>query len=167
MNRLIIAGTGHRPNKILYNNKNAYDIDTYNRLKDIIINVLECIDNPYEIISGMALGFDMALAEAAIDLDITFTAAVPFIGQESIWPQKSQDKYKKILSLANRVYIVNQGGYSAQKLQLRNQWMVDNCHLLLGLWNGSEGGTKNCFDYATKQQKLRFNLWNLWSKDNE
>ena len=54
--------------------------------------------NPSEVISGMALGWDMALAQAAINLGIPFIAAVPFIGQENMWIKKTQEYYKELLS---------------------------------------------------------------------
>ena len=33
-------------------------------------------------------------------------------------------------------------------MQKRNEEMVDRCDLLIGVWDGSKGGTYNCINYA-------------------
>lgn len=73
----------------------------------------------------MALGYDWMIAKVAIKLGIPFIAAVPFVGQEAIWPQKSKDQYNQLISKASEVKIVSEGGYSAWKMQVRNCWMID------------------------------------------
>ncbi len=35
----------------------------------------------------------------------------------------------------------------------RNKWMVDNCDLLIAVWNGTSGGTANCVNYAKSINK--------------
>jgi hypothetical protein len=44
-------------------------------------------------------------------------------------------------------------------MQVRNQRMIDQCELLLALWNGSSGGTGNAIAYATFLNKPYVNLW--------
>lgn len=154
----IYAGTGHRPNKI-----GGYTPEAVNLLnmfaEEILKNVLP---TPTKIISGMALGWDQALARAAVVLDIPFIAAVPFNGQESAWPYTSRLYYKNLLAKASKIHVVCPGGYSAWKMQERNKWMVDNCNILLALWDGSTGGTKNCVDYAQSMYKPIEPLWSRW-----
>ena len=36
-------------------------------------------------------------------------------------------------------------------MQRRNEFMVDNADMVLAYHDGSEGGTKNCVDYAKSQ----------------
>jgi uncharacterized phage-like protein YoqJ len=44
-------------------------------------------------------------------------------------------------------------------MQIRNEWMVDNSHFTLAIWNGiQKGGTWNCIQYARKQGKT---VWHL------
>lgn len=38
-------------------------------------------------------------------------------------------------------------------MQKRNEWMVDNCDILIAVWDKSPGGTKNCVDYAESKKK--------------
>ena len=104
----------------------------------------------------MALGADQYFANVCIKLKIPFIAAIPFIGQEAVWPAESKRIYKIILAKAESQHIVSEGGYSAAKLQLRNEWMVNNCDLLLGIYNGDKsGGTFNCIEYAKKRTRIK------------
>lgn len=114
--------------------------------------------------STMALGWDQALADAAIKLGIPFEAAVPFEGQESKWPVDSQRYYRRLLTRAEEVHIVSSGGFSVPKMQLRNEYMVDRADLVLALWNGSRSGTENAVIYARKVGKPVINLWSSWIK---
>lgn len=160
---MIIAGTGHRPTKIALGSRNAYDLVVYERLVALATNALIRLA-PTTVISGMALGWDTALADAALDLRIPLWAYVPFTGQEGKWIPESQAKFHAILSRAARVEICSPGGYAASKMQVRNIRMVDDCNLLLALWDGSRGGTGNCVEYAQKAHRRIVNLWPSWAK---
>ena len=141
---MIVAVTGPRPQKMGgFQIPNPTYTKIYEALKTKIIEL-----NPDTLISGMALGVDQIAAEICIDLKIPFIASIPFQGQESVWPPSSQNKYKEILAKAKEIKIVSEGGYSAEKMQIRNKWMVDKADLLLGVWSGKPGGTANCINYA-------------------
>jgi len=157
---MIIAGTGHRPNKL-----GGYGYDIYELLLKTASKAIDGFAT--KVISGMALGWDQALAEAAINLNIPFIAAVPFRGQEGKWPPPSKRKYQKLISKADEVVYVCDDGYAPHKMQERNKWMVDNCDSVLALWDGSAGGTSNCIIYAKSVKKKIVNLWPYWVKLNE
>ena len=151
---MIICGTGHRPNKL-----GGYGIETTNKLIQIASDWLR-EQKPTKVISGMALGWDMALASAAISNEIPLVAAVPFKGQEVKWPQESQKEFNRLLEKATSVVFVSDGGYAAWKMQVRNEWMVDNADVILALYNGdTSGGTYNWIRYAKKKEKQVVNLW--------
>ena len=152
---MIIAGTGHRPNKL-----GGYGAEVMSRLKRCAILELSRIE-PTLVISGMALGWDQALAKAAIHLKIPFHAYVPFAGQELKWSIHSQREYDDLLEKAHSVIYCSPGGYSPHKMQIRNERMVDACDLLLALWDGSPGGTANCIRYA---QEVGKNIENCWHR---
>jgi uncharacterized phage-like protein YoqJ len=151
----IVAGTGHRPDKL-----GGFDAHTSQRLFDMAQATLKHFQ-PTAVISGMALGWNWALAEGALALGIPLIAAVPFAGQEKRWQPAAQARYHQILTQAC-VEIVSPGGYSTRAMQVRNIWMVNRCHLLLALWNGTSGGTANCLDYANAEGCKVFNLWKSW-----
>jgi len=147
---LVIAGTGHRPPKI-----GGYQLP--NPIYNYICQQTEKIlieQKPDQVLTGMAQGFDSWLAFIAIKLAIPFVAVIPFEGQEKKWPQASQTKYHKLMAKASDIAIVSSGNYSAEKMQLRNQYLVDHCHKLIAVFDGEkQGGTYNCIQYAHQQKK--------------
>lgn len=160
---MIIAATGHRPDKL-----GGYDERTFGALKflaECYIKLNLTPDPRTRIeagISGMALGWDMAWAEALIELEVPLIAAIPFVGQEQRWPDASQERYRRILGAADRVEIICTGGYAAYKMQARNEWMVDKADRIVALWDGSAGGTRNCVAYAEECKVPIDNLWDQW-----
>ena len=152
----IIAATGHRPPKI-----GGYGQAAGCRLIAFATGYLRDAQ-PEQTISGMALGWDMAFARATLDLGIPLIAAVPFEGQEAKWPADSQRQYSNLLARATAVHVVSPGGYSAAKMQVRNEWMVDNCTRVAALWDGSAGGTGNCIPVRPESRQAVDNLWADW-----
>ena len=146
---MIVAFTGHRPNKL-----GGYKIPnpTYLKVYHEIDKALKEL-NPEKVISGMALGVDQWAAAIAHKLKIPFLAAIPFEGQEKAWPEESQKIFRLLRKLASEEVIVSEGGYSPAKMQIRNEWMVDHCDTLIAVWDGTEGGTGNCVKYAKSVNK--------------
>lgn len=150
---MILAGTGHRPNKL-----GGYSKEALEKLVNIAIEALQEI-KPNKVISGMALGWDQALAIAAYKLDIPFCAAVPFTNQETNWPKESQEAYTRILLKADLVEVICDGGYAPWKMQKRNEFMVDNADVILAMYDGTSGGTANCINYAKSKNKKIINVF--------
>jgi len=141
---MIISCTGHRPPKL-----GGYELPNPIYLKicqETEQSLLEL--KPEKCLSGMALGYDSYFASVVLKLGLPLVAVIPFKGQESQWPETSQKAYRMLIDKASEVIIVSEGGYSAQKMQIRNQYLVDNCDLLLACHDGSPGGTGNCVAYA-------------------
>jgi uncharacterized phage-like protein YoqJ len=146
---MIISFTGHRNDKlggwILPN-------PTYINVCKQTAKILREL-NPDKCISGMALGYDQWGANICIKLGIPFIAAVPFEEQDKIWPEKSKRIYNTILEKAESIIIISEGGYHPSKMQIRNEWLVDQCDKLLACFDGSPGGTANCVKYAKLVKK--------------
>lgn len=168
----ILSATGHRPNKL-----GGYDTET----KDTLVTFAELVImdwQPEKIISGVALGWDMAIAIAAINCNVPLVCAVPFRDQWKRWTSEDIKIYQEILKKASEIIYVDElegyecsevsvGKYHVEKMQLRNEWMVDNSDGILALWNATAGGTKNCVDYAKcrydfPKDKIIY-LWESWS----
>ncbi len=165
MSNYFCVGTGHRPNKLAPSNICYSDKILY-QLIQLAENHLIQI-NPNVVVSGMALGWDFALAIAAIQLKIPLIAAVPFKGQESKWTIKDQKRYHKILAIAAKIQVVSPGEYSAKKMLKRDKWMVDlleqRSGVLLALWNGERnGGTWHTVNYARRRGTQIINTWQDW-----
>lgn len=145
-----IAITGHRPDEL-----GGYGEDSPVRewVKDSLKTAFDFL-KPETVIVGMALGVDQWAAEVCMRMGIPFVAAIPFLGQESIWPVPSRENYHRILSHAHSTVIVSQGEFAAWKMQKRNEYMVDHADVVVAVWNGKEeGGTYNCVKYALKTDK--------------
>lgn len=148
-----IAGTGHRPDKL-----GGYTPAAYDKVLSVAMKAI--IDHqPDDIISGMALGWDQALAEAAYLLDVPFSAYIPFEGQESKWPTASRRFYRNLIAQAQKIVVCSPGGYDVRKMQIRNARMVDDCSYIFALWNGTPGGTGNCIEYADAAGVEVINFW--------
>lgn len=151
---MIVAFSGHRPNKLGgFSLPNPTYVYVCQQIEKTLLDL-----KPDKVISGMALGVDQWAAHIAYKLGIPFLAAVPFEGQEKAWPQASQSIYNLLLSKAVGRVVVCEGGYSADKMQRRNEWMCDNCDLLIAVWDGSAGGTGNCVKYAESIQRKIFHI---------
>lgn len=163
MNKVVIAGTGHRPNKL-----GGYGQATSDRLYALAYDELAKL-RPQKVISGMALGWDQALARAALDLEIPVVAAIPFKGQEKAWPLASQTAYWDILRRRDvEQVVVCEGEYASWKMMRRNEYMIDKCTAVLALWDGSHGGTSNAVFEAIRRKRYVENLWPKWvAKHNQ
>lgn len=138
-----IAVTGHRPNKLWGYN---YYTEHYIKLGKVLKQLL--IDNKATVaISGMALGVDQIFAMVAIKNKIPLHAYTPCPNQDKQWNSDSKILHRSLLDKAETVYVVSEE-YSIEAMQKRNIAMVDNCDLLIAVWDGTAGGTANCVSYA-------------------
>ncbi|WP_341530098.1 SLOG family protein [Nostoc sp. UHCC 0302] len=162
----IIARTGHRTKKL-----GGYNEEIFIRL--VALSKASLLKmQATEVISGMALGFDQALAIAAIELQIPLIAAVPFKGQDELWSEQDKECYESILFQTKaivyvdktREYSTEHSGYNPQKMHKRNQYIVDHCDEVLALYDSSDGGTGNCIKYAESLGKPVLNVWKSWVK---
>lgn len=155
---MIYAATGHRPDKL-----GGYGDEVFAALERVALKFI-FKHKPECIISGMALGWDQAIASACIATDTKFIAAVPFVGQERRWPVKSQEYYRKLLQKAYLVQVVSQGGFTHNVMHIRNHWMVENTEAMVSLFNPAEtsGGTYSCLAYARKRKRPIIPMWDVW-----
>lgn len=155
---MIIAATGHRPDKL-----GGYGPSAFSNLVDLARQYL-IAQKPEGVIVGMALGWDLAFAQGAVGLGIPVHGAVPFKGQASKWPEYQQDIYQRLVSQCASVTVVSEGGFSAEAMQARNRWMVDRAHRICALYSGEAGGTRNCVKYAEQLQRPIDNLWGQFAR---
>ena len=156
-----IAITGHRPNKL----GNDYDLVSplilsikkyiVNYIKGgVLHNELMGVTLTPTLITGMALGIDTLFAEIAIENNMPFIAAIPCKNQWSMWPNKSVERYNRILSNPLCTIVnVSDKPYDSVCMQNRNVYMVNNCDILIAVWDGTSGGTANCVKYAKSINK--------------
>lgn len=153
---LVVAVTGHRPDKLCLGRQVEWDLA--GPVSDLLFAALrKAMDDlsPAEVVTGMALGVDLAWALVALERGIPVLAAIPFEGQESRWSPAQQRRYRDVLaSPLVRKFVVSPGGYNPHKMQVRNEWMVDRCDFLVACFDGlPSGGTWNCVKYARRVER--------------
>lgn len=167
---VVEAGTGHRPNKVFTHGYRSLDKE-FPLLVQVAEKVLRRRGTTH-VISGGAQGWDQALAQAAINLDLKLTMALPYrgFGKDSGWPQVAVLRLELICGAADEVVFTDEAtgwkgepGYHIAKLQIRNQWMTDNSTAMIALWDGGQkGGTWNNIQYARKVGSEVDNVWADW-----
>ena len=160
-----IALTGHRPNKL-----GGYDIQTepYQKLQADLEQYIRFQLETYQTIwchSGLALSADTIWSKAILSMRETypvrvkFHAEIPMTTQSSRWFKADDINFwTQQVEAADETTLYSEQtemtNYEAAKaLDDRNIGMIDNADILLALWNGTSGGTKNAVDYATKINK--------------
>ncbi len=136
---MIVAWTGHRPEKIR----------NHNDVKDAIFRQLEYNNDDLECITGGARGVDMWVAGTAIALNIPCRIYLPFPFDVTTkgWKEWDKELLSDLLTFA-KWKEVNKS-YTKQGYQARNMKMVDDADQLVAVWNGvKRGGTWNTIKYA-------------------
>lgn len=140
--------TGHRPEKL-------------NKPEGVVVKALtnaiyEAIaDGKNVLISGMTRGVDIWAAEIVLRLrsegeDVKLICASPYEGFERGWSADWRQRYNAVLRDADLVRYICPG-YSRACFQIRNEWMVNHSSLVIAVFNGQPGGTKNTIDYAVRK----------------
>lgn len=139
--------TGHQPEKLQQTETVIRRMLERERLKatDSGIRVF---------LSGMARGVDIRAAQIVLRLrsagrDTKLICACLYPGFERAWSRDWQRQYRDVLAAADLVkYICPE--YSPACFRLRNEWIVDHAALVIAVFNGQPGGTKNTVDYAER-----------------
>lgn len=168
--------TGHRPDKL-----GGYDWYSRTNIeigKMLRKSILDLIDKGVDtFIFGGAIGIDqMAFAvtnklKKEKGLDVTLVVAAPFKNQFVKWGKEDRDRYFSQLNETDVVIYCDElpgtkyfcelsglGNYHPIKMQKRNEYMVDNSDYVVAVWDGTKGGTHNCFMYAQKNSKTIIRL---------
>lgn len=152
--------TGHRKLAGQYYSGSINTPGPWTNVYNTLYNLLRDQAIVNKFIAGGAIGFDTLAAQVVLALKFAgkpfeLTVAVPFAGQESKWPRKSREIYTAICNAADNVVVVSEGSYSPQKMQIRNEWMINNTDYTLALFTRgtAAGGTFNAVQYALKERK--------------
>lgn len=158
---MIYAFAGHRPDRL-----GGYGAEAWASLCGFAIKTVKKY-RPEKAVLGMAQGWDMAVAAACVVEQVPFIAAVPFRGQEKIWPHHVQKLYRQLLGQSEEMHVLFGGKYEAWKMHKRNEWMVRRGDELIALWDGtSTSGTFKAVEYAKNRGVIVHNLWSDWLQHN-
>lgn len=177
MSDQVMVATGHRPPPL-----GGYQERIRHRVTDLAVAVIERYE-PLTVVTGMALGWDQAVAEAASKVQVPFHAIVPFQDYPSRWPLSSRTRYFQLLDRAQFVHVVvdqasmeddnDYGKLSKPQLvskyiHMRNDFMldylIDEPGFVAALWNGESGGTGSTVKKALNRKLKVVNFWRSWEK---
>jgi hypothetical protein len=133
---MVFSGFGARPDEM-----GGYGVDNFANMVGFAVELIPQY-NPTKIITGMSLGWEQALAYAAVELGIPFVAALPFLDQENVWPDKSQFFYRALLGKAFQIKRISTGRFDSKKFWERDRWVVDNSDGTFVLWQNWEAWKK-------------------------
>ena len=150
--------TGHRPDKMSFSEEEIKPL-----LERAIDNAIA--DGYVTFISGMAMGTDIWAAEVVLDKrrenkNLHLVCALPHPGFESRRSEKERARFDEILKKADFVKCINKR-YFNSCYQIRNEWMVNRSNLVVAVFNGQNGGTKNTIEYAERKRVKVINVLNI------
>jgi uncharacterized phage-like protein YoqJ len=154
---VIITGIAHSPQRLL-----ERSLLPSNELVYLASKALKVYDAT-RLITSLELGWEQALAKAAVELKIPFVVAFPFPGRDSTWDREIRILYYELLSRADEVYQVNDT-FSETSLYECRCWQTDQADLVLALWD-YEFDNDTVFDaihYALDKDVKVTNLWQDW-----
>lgn len=147
-----VAGTGPRNLQLLPQDQKT---ELLFKIGRHLTDLLDSHDN-LVVISGMAEGFDAALATSAVNLGVPWVAAIPTPSYGSYyWGQHSQTGTNRLEDFLNLLMKATETVICSQNLYVdglhanfyRNQWMVDHADHLLA-YDLNRGGTQDCIRRA-------------------
>ena len=152
----IACFTGHRPQKLPwgFNENDKRCVEMINITKT---QIEKAIKNGYDtFLCGMALGFDIICAELVLKLKndypkIKLFGAIPCKNQCDKWSAPQKERYNKILKQLDGVRCIYDTYIGKECLLERNNYMINNSSLVIALFDGKHGGTKQTIEYALSQ----------------
>lgn len=151
---LYVMGTGSRSMLTEPNRK-----DIYATLERYILTLAENQD--ITLITGMAEGWDEAIAKVGLRNDIPYMAYLPhptygdyYWGRKSLLNKNRMDTFGTLLKGASSIVVVSQELYvdGVHANFVRNQWMVNACDLAL-VYNPKSKGTRDAVAKLTQANK--------------
>lgn len=147
--------TGHRPGKLPWG-EDEWDSRCV-ALKD---RLAQEIERAYELgmrhfICGMAQGADFYFCEEVLRFrethpDVRLEAAIPCPEQAGGWPAAQQERWKRLVVQCDLETLV-QPAYTPGCMARRNRYMVRRSAMLIAVYNGQPGGTRQTLAYAMRE----------------
>lgn len=147
--------TGYRPMKLPWG-----EDESDARCVALKLRLVEGITSAYArgyrtFLCGMAQGVDTYAAEAVLALarvlpEMELVCAVPSPGYALTLPRAHRERYEALVLGSARCVVCAQHN-GAHSMILRNRYMVDNSALVIAVYDGKPGGTRNTVAYAKEK----------------
>lgn len=113
-------------------------------------------------LSGMAVGFDLAAAEAVLDCrkslpDIRLVAVIPFLGQQQRFSPNDRMRFERIVSVTDEKIVLSET-YNRGCYALRNDYLIAHAATLVTWYDGSSGGTRYTVEKALSRRRKLIHL---------
>lgn len=154
-----VAFTGYRPQKLPFGNNLTHPEAV--KLRSALYNEFErlIIRGFKYFYTGGALGGDLMAAEVILELfqryghrELCHYLCLPCRNHCAKWRSEDIVRFERIRA-QSKIILVSDSNYFNGCMQIRNQYMVDRSAVLIALFDGQNGGTKNTVDYARKMQR--------------
>lgn len=152
---ITVAFTGHR----------NYDGSADAELRELLQGLYA--DGYRHFLCGMSWGFDLAAAEAVVELreqyaDVQLVAVEPYAWFGRLFRGDDAEQYERIKAAADEVVVVGDSGEPMDYIA-RNDYLVEHASAVVAWWSGvKRGGTA----YTVKQaRKTKIPCYNLFDKE--
>lgn len=113
--------------------------------------------------SGMAVGFDLAAAEAVLSLrnelpGIRLACIIPFEGQERRFGENDAERFRHITGAADDIVTLSHR-YTPYAYARRNDFLADNSSAVIAYCSGRRSGTEYTVRRASRQSSRIINLY--------
>lgn len=145
-----VAFTGHR----------TYCGEADAELRDTVVRLYA--RGMRTFLSGMAVGFDLAAAEAVLDCrsqcpGMRLVCVVPFEGQAARYSSADRERFDRICAAADACVVLAQT-YHRGCYSRRNDYLVAHAAMLVAWYDGAPGGTQYTLRRALDRGR---EVWNL------
>lgn len=159
-----VAITGHRPHKLGGYGVNPLSAWVSDELR-VALEMTLLEHDRIEVMSGMAQGTDQKAVWEAVALRklypgrlIRIAGFLPVPTQADKWPKAAKDHWKHLLdNYVDEVHTTARE-YQVWVMSHRNKTMIDRAGLVVAVWDGTDGGTKDAVDQA-KRKGLK--IWRI------
>lgn len=153
---MIFAVTGHQPHLL-----GGYGMEAQEALTSWACGWIR-LHRPTKVITGMAPGWDLAMARAASRCGTRFIAALAFPEQGQDWPDPAREELDTLLGAAEYVHVQSNDKHKGCWTN-RDRWVLDQAEAVVALWSGIDGGTARAVKAAAGMGLPIINLWDEWS----
>ncbi len=164
-----VSFTGYRAQKI---QRSSNDPNVMEKTKEELFKTIKALhDEGYtSFLSGMAEGFDLAAAQAVLQLrdecpDVELIAVIPFKGQDAQYSEEDKAKYKFIMENADAIVSTSEDYYKEAFFK-RNDYLLDHCGMVVCYYDGQRGGTMYTYNRAKKRGLPILNIFDCINPDS-
>ena len=151
MNECVCAITGHRPSRFKF--KYSEDYALCKKIKANMLEVFRKLHDEKEVRRDMwAAEQILRLKEQPGYEDIELVVALPFVGHDAKWDQRSKRRMEFILQHCSKKEVIGNEDCRESYVK-RNCYMVDQANYLVAVYDDGRNlrsGTMQCVRYAQK-----------------